>query len=64
MDNMKLTLIKSLSGRNEKHVATAHSMGLKKIGDSTVQPKNPQTEGKIAKISYLLTVEDLNEEVR
>lgn len=56
--SIKLTLTKSLSGRNQKAVATAKSLGLKKIGDSVVQPKNPQTEGKIAKIRYLLTVEE------
>ena len=35
---------------------TAHSLGLRKIGDSTVQPDNDQTRGKIAKIGYLLQV--------
>ena len=29
---------------------------LKKIGDTTVQPDNPCTRGKIAKIGYLLQV--------
>lgn len=56
MADIKITLIKSLNGRLEKHVATAQSLGLRKIGDSTVQPGNPQTRGKIAKIGYLLQV--------
>ena len=56
MANMKITLKKSLAGRLEKHIATAHSLGLKKINDVTVQPDNPQTRGKIAKIGYLLQV--------
>ncbi len=58
MANMKITLKKSLSGRLEKHIATAHSLGLKKINDVTVQPDNVQTRGKIAKIGYLLQVEE------
>ena len=56
MANLKVRLLKSLNGRNDKHIATANSMGLKKIGDETVQPDNPQTRGKIAQIGYLLQV--------
>ena len=51
-----LKLVKSLNGRLEKHIATAHSLGLRKIGQETVQPDNTQTRGKIAKIGYLLQV--------
>jgi len=57
MSDLKITLIKSLGGRNEKHIETANSLGLKKIGDSIIQPDNPQTKGKIAKICYLVRVE-------
>ncbi|MBR5381643.1 MAG: 50S ribosomal protein L30 [Oscillospiraceae bacterium] len=56
MANIRLKLVKSLNGRLDKHIATANSLGLKKIGDETVQPDNPQTRGKIAKIGYLLNV--------
>lgn len=58
MANMKITLKKSLAGRLEKHIATAHSLGLKKINDVTIQPDNAQTRGKIAKICYLIVVEE------
>jgi ribosomal protein L30, bacterial/organelle len=56
MANITIQLVKSLSGRLEKQVATANSLGLRKIGDTTVQPDNDQTRGKIAKIGYLLKV--------
>ena len=59
MANLNIQLVKSLSGRLEKHVATAHSLGLRKIGDTTVQPDNAQTKGKIAKIGYLLQVTEV-----
>ena len=59
MANLKITLVKSLNGRLEKQIATAHSLGLRKIGDSTVQPDNAQTRGKIAKIGYLLQVTEV-----
>ena len=59
MANLNIKLVKSLSGRLDKHIATAHSMGLRKIGDSTIQPDNAQTKGKIAKIGYLLQVTEV-----
>ncbi|MFR8333411.1 MAG: uL30 family ribosomal protein [Oscillospiraceae bacterium] len=33
-----------------------NSLGLRKIGQTTIQPDNTQTRGKIAKIGYLLQV--------
>ena len=59
MANLNIKLVKSLNGRLEKHIAAAHSMGLRKIGDITVQPDNDQTRGKIAKIGYLLQVTEV-----
>ena len=58
MANLNIKLVKSLNGRLDKHIATANSLGLRKIGDTTVQPDNAQTRGKIAKIGYLLCVEE------
>ena len=56
MANLKIALVKILNGRLKKHIATANSMGLRKIGDITVQPDNAQTRGKVAQIGYLLQV--------
>ena len=56
MANLRIRLVKSLSGRLEKHIATAKSLGLTKIGSETVQPDNPQTRGKLAQIGYLITI--------
>ena len=53
---LKMKLVKSLNGRNKKHIATAESMGLRKIVDVSSQPDNEATRGKIAQISYLLEV--------
>ena len=58
MANLKIELVKSLNGRLDKHIATANSLGLRKIGQKTIQPDNAQTRGKIAKIGYLLSVEE------
>ena len=59
MANLKIKLVKSLNGRLEKHIATAESLGLRKIGQVSIQPDNPQTRGKIAKIGYLLEVTEV-----
>ena len=56
MANLRIKLVKSLSDRHDKHIATAYSLGLHKIGNETVQPDNPQTRGKIAQIGYLVKV--------
>jgi len=56
MANLRIKLIKSLNGRRDRHIATAKSLGLTKIGSETIQPDNPQTRGKIEQIRYLITV--------
>jgi len=56
MANLKIKLIKSLNGRHDKHIATAKSLGLTKIGSESTQPDNPQTKGKIEKIKYMIEV--------
>lgn len=51
-----IKLVKSLIGRKKDQIATAESLGLRKIGDVTTQPDNAQTAGKINKISHLIEV--------
>ena len=48
--------VKSLIGRKKDQIATANSLGLKKVGDVSVQPENEATLGKIQKISHLVEV--------
>lgn len=56
MATIKIQLTKSLIGSKRDQIATAHSLGLRKIGNVTEQPDNAQTQGKIAKISHLVTI--------
>ena len=51
-----IKLVKSLNGRLRNQKACARALGLKKIGDVTVQPDNAATMGKIAKISHVVEV--------
>ena len=56
MAQLKVTLVKSLIGCKKDQIATAQSLGLHKIGDSTLQPDNVPTNGKVAKIIHLIEV--------
>ena len=56
MEQINVKLVKSLIGCKKDQIATAHALGLKKIGDCTTQPYNAQTQGKVAKIVHLVEV--------
>ncbi|MCL2488750.1 MAG: 50S ribosomal protein L30 [Oscillospiraceae bacterium] len=55
-----MRLVKSLIGSKKGQVATAKSLGLRRIGDKVFQPDNPATAGKVAKIIHLVEVTSLN----
>ena len=52
--SIKIKLKKSLIGASKKQIAVAESLGLRRIGDTTTQPENEATKGKIHKIAHLL----------
>jgi large subunit ribosomal protein L30 len=52
----QIKLVKSLVGRKDDQIATAYSLGLRKICQVVTQPINDATKGKIAKISHLIEV--------
>ena len=54
-----IRLVKSLIGRKKDQIATAHSLGLKKIGQFVTQPDNEATKGKIKKIIHLIEVAEV-----
>ncbi len=57
MENVKVTLVKSLISWQKGQIATAHCLGLKRPGDFTVQANNACLQGKIKVISHLVKVE-------
>ena len=59
MEQVKITLVKSLIGRAKKQILTAKSLGLNKPGDSTVANKDAVLEGKINVILHLITVDEV-----
>ncbi len=53
---LKVKLVKSLIGSKKDQIATAHALGLFKVGDISTQPDNAATKGKINKILHLVEV--------
>lgn len=58
MAKVKLTLTKSLIGRNKSQKLTAESLGLRKIGDFKVVEKDLPIDGKINVISHMISIEE------
>ena len=58
---VKVTLKKSLIAALPKQKATAQTLGLKKIGDSTIQKDDAVLAGKIRVLAHLVTVEPVKD---
>lgn len=54
--SLKVKLVKSTIGSKQDQIATAHALGLHKVGDERIQPDNAQTRGKINKVCHLVEV--------
>ena len=61
MANLNIKLVKSLNGRLKKHIATAESLGLHKIGQTVVKQDNPAMRGMIFKVKHMVKVEEIND---
>jgi large subunit ribosomal protein L30 len=53
---MKVKLVKSLIGRSVKQLATAKTLGLKKIGDTVEIGETDSVKGQVDKLKFLLEV--------
>ena len=56
---IKLTLIRSISGRLPKHKATIASLGLRKIRQVKEFKDSDSLRGMINQVGYLLKVEEI-----
>ena len=59
MENVKITLAKSLIGAKPNQKATAKSLGLNKIGNSIVVANDAVAQGKINVLAHLVKVENV-----
>jgi large subunit ribosomal protein L30 len=55
---LKVTLVKSPIGFNEKQGRVVESLGLRKIRHSVEVPDTPETRGMIHKVRHLVTVSE------
>ncbi len=58
---VKVTLTKSLIGAKPNQKATAATLGLKKVGSSTIQKDDAVLAGKVKILAHLVTVEPVAE---
>ena len=56
--NSKITLVKSTIGAVPKNKKIIESMGFHKLNSSIILPDNECTRGQLAKIGYLVKVEE------
>ena len=56
---LKVTLVKSNSGRLEKQKRTLVALGLNKLNSSNIVPDNAATRGMIFVVKHLVKVENV-----
>ena len=59
MSKVRIELVKSIIGRKPNHIATVKSLGIRKMNDVVEHTITPELKGKIALVSYLLKVEEV-----
>ena len=59
MAMLKITLTKSTIGASPKQKKVVEALGLRKMHRSVELAHTPQTRGAIAKVSHLVTVEEI-----
>lgn len=56
---LKVTLLKSINRRTQKHKACVRGLGLRRIRHCVEVEDTPCNRGMIAKVTYLLQVEEI-----
>lgn len=56
---VRVTLVRSRSGRGRVHEACVAGLGLRRIGSQAELEDTPAVRGMIRKVAYLLKVEEL-----
>lgn len=55
---LKVTLVKSMIGRPEKHRKVLRGMGLTKVNRTVELQNTPAIKGMVAKVSHLVVAEE------
>ena len=59
---LKITLIKSMAGRPEKHRKILQGIGLRKVNRSVIRKDTPSVRGMVNTVPHLVKVEDISDE--
>ena len=59
---IKVTLVKSMNGRPEKHRKLLRGMGLRKINNTIELQDIPSSRGMVNAVSHLVKVEEIKDE--
>jgi len=59
MAKIKIRLVRSTISELPRHRATVRSLGLRKIGSSSVQEDSPAIKGMVRAVSHLVSVEEV-----
>ena len=61
MAKIKVSLVRSTIGTLPRQRATVRSLGLRKIGSSTIKEARPEILGMVKVVSHLVTVEEVSD---
>jgi len=60
MATLKINQVKSGIGGKQNQRDTLRSLGLRKVGDSSVKEDRPEIRGMLSTVSHLVTYEEVN----
>ncbi|HEY5765370.1 MAG TPA: 50S ribosomal protein L30 [Candidatus Deferrimicrobiaceae bacterium] len=58
---LRITLVRSLSGRNEHSRRVVQGLGLTRLHRAVVRKDTPEIRGMVKKVGFLLHVEEVGE---
>jgi large subunit ribosomal protein L30 len=63
-EKLKITLVKSMIGRPEKHRKVLRGLGLNKVNRSVLRNNTPAIRGMVNAVSHLVTAEEVTNEAQ
>ncbi len=61
MDQLRITLLRSVNNARKDQRATVRALGLRKIGQSVIQKDNDAIRGMVRKVRHLVVAEPYEE---
>jgi large subunit ribosomal protein L30 len=58
---LRITLVKGLSGRTERHRRVVRGLGLTRLNRSVIREDTPEIRGMVEKIKFLVHMEEVGD---